>query len=83
MIQIFKNLFLIDLKIETIRTPVLIVYGDEDPLVAKEHIVEIEKYIPDSIVHKFIGGSHNCHQEFSAEFKKMVENFLCRGKRRR
>ncbi|CAG2169073.1 unnamed protein product [Oppiella nova] len=59
-----------------IRCPVLLVHGDKDPLIALEHPLYCKENIPDSVLHRFPGGSHNCHQVFAAEFKKVVQNFF-------
>lgn len=63
-------------RLHHIRCPILIFHGDKDPMVGMEHPKHCQKHIPDTRVHRFPEGSHNCHQTFAAEFKKVVEKFF-------
>ncbi|CAG2111270.1 unnamed protein product [Medioppia subpectinata] len=63
-------------QLRQIRNPVLLVHGDMDPLISIEHPMYCKNNIPDAVLHRFPGGSHNCHQVFAKEFKKLIENFF-------
>lgn len=54
----------------------LIIHGDRDPLVAKEHPEYLLKNIKNARLHRFPDGKHNIHQKYAQEFNQMVENFL-------
>ncbi|RWS22613.1 valacyclovir hydrolase-like protein [Leptotrombidium deliense] len=56
--------------------PTLIIQGDKDPLVAKEHPAFLASKIKNSRVHMFVGGKHNVHQKFAKEFNELVEKFI-------
>lgn len=61
---------------QTIKCPTLILHGDKDPLIDKEHPYTAERIIADSRLVRFPNGSHNIHQVFTDEFNKTVTNFL-------
>ncbi|CAG2159277.1 unnamed protein product [Oppiella nova] len=63
-----------DLK--AIKQSTLILHGDLDPLVAKEHPKYLLDNISDSTIHRFPKGRHNIHHKYSEEFNKIVEKFL-------
>lgn len=63
-------------KMQTIKCPTLILHGDKDPLIDKNHPITAEREIADSRLVRFPNGSHNIHQVYVQEFKKTVTNFL-------
>jgi valacyclovir hydrolase len=63
-----------DLK--NIVCPTLILYGDLDQLVAKEHPQYLVNNIKNAKLYRFPKGKHNMHQKYSEEFNKIVEQFL-------
>lgn len=60
----------------TIKCPTLILHGDKDPLIDKNHPATAEREIADSRVYRFPNGSHNIHQQYPKEFHKVVTDFL-------
>lgn len=63
-------------EMKTIRCPTLILHGDKDPLIDKNHPHTAEELIADSRLIRFPNGSHNIHQVYVKEFNKAVTNFL-------
>lgn len=63
-------------KMKTIKCPTLILHGDKDPLIDKEHPYTAERIIADSRLVRFANGSHNIHQTYTKEFNKAVTDFL-------
>lgn len=63
-------------EMKTIKCPTLILHGDKDPLIDKNHPYTAEELIADSRLVKFANGSHNIHQVYVQEFNKTVTNFL-------
>lgn len=63
-------------KMKTIRCPTLILHGDKDPLIDKNHPATAESIIGDSRLIRFANGSHNIHQQYVKEFNKAVTDFL-------
>lgn len=63
-------------EMRTIKCPTLILHGDKDPLIDKNHPYTAEKIIADSRLVRFANGSHNIHQVYAQEFNKTVTNFL-------
>ncbi|KAG9509079.1 Valacyclovir hydrolase [Fragariocoptes setiger] len=63
-------------RMKTIKCPTLILHGDKDPLIDKEHPGTAERLIPDSRLVRFANGSHNIHQTYAKEFNKIVTDFL-------
>lgn len=62
--------------LEKIECPVLILHGDHDPLVAREHPVYLVNHLPNATLFRFAEGKHNIHQTYAQEFNKLVEDFL-------
>lgn len=63
-------------EMRTIKCPTLILHGDKDPLIDKNHPYTAEREIADSRLVHFPNGSHNIHQVFVQEFNKAVTDFL-------
>ena len=63
-----------DLKL--IQCPVLILHGDQDPLLAPEHPIYLVNNIENATLYRFPNGKHNIHQAYAEEFNKLVEDFL-------
>lgn len=63
-------------EMRTIKCPALILHGDKDPLIDKNHPYTAEKEIADSRLYRFPNGSHNIHQVFVKEFNRVVTEFL-------
>lgn len=63
-----------DLK--NINQKCLILHGDLDPLLDKEHPLYLVNNIKNSRLYRFPKGKHNIHQKYSEEFNKIVEQFL-------
>ncbi|KAH9426388.1 hypothetical protein DERP_010956 [Dermatophagoides pteronyssinus] len=63
-----------DLK--RIECPVLILHGDEDPMLAREHPLYLVNNIPNATLFRFPKGKHNIHQRFAEEFNELCEDFL-------
>lgn len=63
-------------EMRTIKCPTLILHGDKDPLIDKNHPYTTEREIADSRLVRFPNGSHNIHQAFPEEFNKAVTEFL-------
>lgn len=63
-------------EMRTIKCPTLILHGDKDPLIDKEHPATAEREIADSRLVRFPNGSHNIHQVYIQEFAKTVTDFL-------
>lgn len=63
-------------EMRTIKCPTLILHGDKDPLIDKNHPYTAEKEIADSRLVRFANGSHNIHQVYVQEFNRTVTDFL-------
>lgn len=63
-------------EMRTIKCPTLILHGDKDPLIDKNHPATAEREIADSRLIRFPNGSHNIHQTYVQEFGKYVTDFL-------
>lgn len=63
-------------NLKKIECPVLILHGNEDPLVAPEHPVYLVNKIPNATLYRFAKGKHNIHQQFVNEFNQLCEDFL-------
>lgn len=63
-------------RMKTIKCPTLILHGDKDPLIDKNHPYTAERIIADSRLYRFANGSHNIHQTYEKEFNKVVTDFL-------
>ena len=63
-------------QLKNITQKCLILHGDEDPLVAKEHPKYLIENIKNSTLYRFPKGKHNIHQRYAEEFNKIVEQFL-------
>ena len=70
----FNDLCKEDLK--RITQKCLILHGDQDPLVAKEHPNYLVNNIKNAKLYRFPNGKHNIHQKYAKEFNQMVEQFL-------
>lgn len=59
-----------------IQCPTLIMHGEKDDLVTKEHPLYLLKHIKNAELHCFPTGRHNIQQEFTKEFYEKIEQFL-------
>ncbi|XP_020793768.2 valacyclovir hydrolase [Boleophthalmus pectinirostris] len=59
-----------------ISCPTLIIHGEKDPMVPGFHAQYLLKHIKESRLHLMPEGKHNLHLRYTAEFNKMVEDFL-------
>jgi len=59
-----------------IQCPSLIIHGAKDALVASEHPDYLKENIKNSRMEIFPDGKHNLHFKYSAEFNKLVVDFL-------
>lgn len=59
-----------------IRCPTLVVHGQKDPMVPYFHPQFLLQHIANARLHVMTEGKHNLHLRFSAEFNKLVEDFL-------
>lgn len=72
--EVWDDICTEDLK--RIQSPMFVLHGDKDPMVAPEHPDYIAKNVKDCRVHRFPSGKHNIHIKYKDEFNRMVEKFL-------
>lgn len=58
-----------------ITCPTLILHGENDPLVSRNHPEWVHKNAPNSLLHVFPGGKHNIHQKFAEKFNSLILDF--------
>ncbi|KAL7298644.1 hypothetical protein TKK_0008410 [Trichogramma kaykai] len=63
-------------EVKKINCPTLIIHGEKDPMVLREHPEFLKSHIPNSRVEYFEKGAHNLHLRFAKEFNEMVNKFL-------
>ena len=66
--------------LEKIKHPTLVVLGDQDPIVPTKKIIHKVKLIPGVKVEVFTATGHVAGQEKSAEFNRLLMEFLGQGK---
>jgi len=59
-----------------IRSAVLVLHGERDPMVQMEHPEAICRLVADSRLERFPTGSHNIHQTHTDEFNAMITEFF-------
>lgn len=59
-----------------ITCPVLILHGDQDPMLSSEHPVYLVNNISNATLYRFPKGKHNIHQRYAQEFNQLVSDFL-------
>lgn len=59
-----------------VKAPVLVVWGDKDPLFDLSHQEKLEKAYPDAEFETFQGAGHNMLWEFPEETAKVISSFL-------
>jgi valacyclovir hydrolase len=59
-----------------IKCPTLLIHGDRDVVIAKEHPAFLVQKIAGSRLHRFPEGKHNCHLQFPKLFNELVQQFL-------
>lgn len=59
-----------------ITCPTLIIHGNKDAMVAREHPDYLLKHIRHSKLHTFEDGKHNLHLRYADEFNNLVTEFL-------
>lgn len=59
-----------------VKAPVLVVWGDKDPLFDLSHQEKLEKAYPDAEFETFRGAGHNMLWEFPEETAKVIASFL-------
>jgi len=65
-------------RLGEIRCPVLIIHGEDDPIVPVAHAYTMHAAIPQSELHLWPGVGHLPHREREAEFRALVLEFLAR-----
>jgi len=65
-------------RLGEIRCPVLIIHGEDDPIVPVAHAHTMHAAIPQSELHLWPGVGHLPHREREAEFRALVLEFLAR-----
>lgn len=64
------------MDLKRIECPVLILHGDQDPMLAREHPLYLVNNIPNATLFRFAKGKHNIHQRYAEEFNELCEDFL-------
>lgn len=59
-----------------IRCPLLLLHGDQDPMVAPEHPDFTANSVKNCHLHRFPEGKHNIHIKYKDAFNRKVEKFL-------
>lgn len=59
-----------------VECPVLILHGEADNWISKEHPLYLAANIPNSKIHFFPEGKHFIHRRYAEEFNKIVEEFV-------
>lgn len=59
-----------------IKAETLILHGEKDPMLAKEHVPYLLKHISGSILISWPDGKHNIHLRYADDFNKKVAEFL-------
>lgn len=59
-----------------VKAPVLVVWGDKDPLFDLSHQEKLEKAYPDAEFETFQGAGHNMLWEFPEETARVISSFL-------
>jgi len=63
-------------KYQNVKCYTLIVHGDKDPTVELEQSTTISKRLPFARVHRFPNGEYGCHQKYSLQFTKLVQDHI-------
>lgn len=59
-----------------VKCPVLILHGEADNWISKEHPLYLADNIPNAKIHFFPEGKHFIHRRYAAEFNQIVEEFM-------
>lgn len=59
-----------------IKCPTLIIHGEKDPLVPREHPIYLLNHLAKSKLYVMPEGKHNLHLRFADEFNKVVTEFI-------
>ncbi|CAK1541279.1 unnamed protein product [Leptosia nina] len=59
-----------------IACPTFALWGEKDPLVAREHIYYLQKHIKNCEIYLYPKGSHNIHMRYHTDFNTRVQEFL-------
>lgn len=62
--------------LEHIKAPTLILHGEKDPMLAKEHVPYLMKHIAGAKLISWPDGKHNIHLRYSEQFNDRVVEFL-------
>ncbi|KAF5300499.1 hypothetical protein FQA39_LY02298 [Lamprigera yunnana] len=60
----------------SIQCPTLILHGNKDTMIAKEHPYILLKKIKNAKLHQFAEGKHNIHLRYADEFNEIVTRFI-------
>ena len=63
-------------EVTQVKSPSLVVHGDKDVLCPKFHADFLSKQLPNCRYVTYPEGKHNLHLKYSAEFNKLVSDFL-------
>jgi 2-hydroxymuconate-semialdehyde hydrolase len=66
-------------KLSQVKIPLLIISCQHDPLNQRDWDVNFQKIVPDSRVHRFMNSAHEPQIEESAEFNRVLTEFLLAG----
>ncbi|RWS30644.1 hypothetical protein B4U80_08377 [Leptotrombidium deliense] len=70
----YEDIFTNDLKL--IQCPVLMMHGDKDPVIDKNHADFIAQRVKGAKVHHFTDGGHLIHTRFTQQFRKLIVEFV-------
>ncbi len=59
-----------------VKCPTLILHGEADNWIGKEHPLYLAANIPNSRIHYFPEGKHFIHRKYADEFNQIVEKFV-------
>ncbi|KAF5274178.1 hypothetical protein FQR65_LT17052 [Abscondita terminalis] len=59
-----------------VQCPTLIIHGNQDPMLAKEHPKVFLENIKNVKIHVFPEGKHNVHLRYAEEFNSVVTRFI-------
>lgn len=59
-----------------VKCPVLILHGEADNWINKEHPLYLAENLQNARIHFFPDGKHNIHRRFAKEFNEIVEKFV-------
>jgi len=70
-----KEMLLLD-QLEGLKAPLLIVWGEKDPVLPVSHALEASERLPDAVVHIMRDCGHWPHMENPEEFNRVAMDFL-------